>query len=102
MGALKRSLDEAQEELNRRSEARRKLELVAEHQRNMTTECATLKTDIDSLDVHVPQLREQLEELRSESWHLAEEKKNLESRQKRLAEELETNKETERTLGLEV
>merc|ERR1719464_167188 len=95
IAALKGSLDEAQDELQRRSEARRKLEQVAEHHRNMSNECASLRTEIATLGVHLPRLREEQEELRAEVRRLAEERLSLENRHQRLTGELEAGKEKE-------
>lgn len=100
--ALKKSLDEATEELSQRTAARRKLEQVAEHRKQLARESISMRAAIEALREEVPRLRQEREELRREALQEEERHREMLKQHRRLPDELRLGAEQEKSLEEEV
>lgn len=96
VATLKKSLDEAQEELAQRSQTRRKLEQAVEHREQIKSECVILRASLETLRVDVPDLRDERERLVAEHAGLVEQQRQLEERKHQLGEEIEVRGKKEK------
>lgn len=100
--ALKRSLDETQDDLHQRIEERKRIEEIIDRRDRILDQLVGMRATLKVLRVEVPQLRKQQHKLQSEAQSLAAKKQKLQADQSDLEKSLKRCEDRQKNLRMKV